>query len=168
MKLLAKVVGIFDRTIELFAVMGAVAIALIVIGICGEVGIRSIWGQSHIEVVEVSTYLLFFLTFVAAAWVQRREGHVKMDLVLRLLKPRAQGMVNVIISILCAMVFLVITWVGAMVTQESFITQYRLATSVRPLEWPVFIVVPIGSFLLFVQFLRRFHKYLRVFRQSAN
>jgi len=119
-------------------------------------------------VTEISEYSLLYITFLVAAWVLKKEGHVKMDIVLTRLKPRTQSVTNVITSAISAVVCFILTWYGVRVTWELFQTGYPTPTI---LELPKFIIIAaifIGSFLLFIQFLRRTCSYLGNWRASRD
>ena len=115
-------------------------------------------------VVETAEYSLLYMTFLGTAWVLKREGHVKMDLVLNRLKPGIQAILNIITSISGAVITLVVAWYGIQTTWDNFVDgSYELT----PMEFPtalIMVIVPIGSFMLFIQFVRRAHGYFRSWR----
>ncbi|MFC2047546.1 TRAP transporter small permease, partial [Chloroflexota bacterium] len=119
-------------------------------------------------VIEVGEYGLLYMSFLGAAWVLRREGHVKMDLVLNRLKLRSQVLLNVITSILGAIVFLIVTWYSAHFTWDLFQLGYIVDAYLDPPKWPIMAIIPVGSFLFSIQFLRRSYGYLRNWRASSN
>ncbi len=168
MKLLTKVTAIFDRTISLLAFLAAILLILIMLSVSAEVFMRQSLARPLVGVLEITEISLLFITFLGAAWLLKRDGHVKMDLVINRLGPRTQVVVNIIMSILAAITCLVIVWYSAEVTWDHF--QRGL---IRPgfLEVPnvyVLPVIPLGIFLLFVQFLRRIYGYLRSWKALSN
>ena len=84
-----------------------------------------------------------------------------MDLVLAQLKPKPQAMVNIITSIIGAIVFLVIAWYGIDISWFAFQEGHFMVTLWEPPKWPILAIIPVGSFLLSIQFLRRAYGYLR-------
>ena len=87
-----------------------------------------------------------------------------MDLVLNRFSPKTQSMVNAITSLIGTLVCFILTWFGAKTTWYFFQGGYPTPT---PLRVPKFIIVAIilfGSFLLFIQFLRRTYRYLESWR----
>jgi len=115
-------------------------------------------------VTELAGYSLLYITFLGAAWLLKKEGHVKMDIVLNQLMPKNQALINAITSILVAICCLCATWYGARSAWEYFLTGYY---EVSQLSIPVFhlsAVVSFGFLLLFIQFLRRGYGYLESWR----
>jgi TRAP-type C4-dicarboxylate transport system permease small subunit len=102
------------------------------------------------------------------AWVLKIEGHVKIDLVVNRLNPRNQCLVNSITSILGAITCLVLLWYGTKVSWELFERGTITNTILELPSAPLFAIVPIGSFLLFIQFLRRSYGYLKSWKGSSS
>lgn len=166
MKLVIKVTHFFDRTINLLAAIACVIILFLMLITNYEVVMRYLLGQPTIWTVEVAEYAILYLTFLGAAWVLKKGGHVANDLVVGLLNPRAQALLNFITSVIGAIICLTVTWFGITVTWE--VTQLGY-TSDMPLRTPlniVLIIIPIGSFLLFIQFLRNSFNSLGKWRAS--
>ena len=165
MKLLNKSTILLDRTIGVSFYFAAVLIIFMMLAISAEVLIRSVFGDPLSEMFEIVEYSLVFLTFLGGAWVLKKEGHARMDLLLSRLRPRSQAMLNIITSIICAIMWGLITWYGAKVTWENFQIGYYLNTILAPPLFPILAVIPVGSFLLFVQFIRRTYSFVKVWNE---
>ena len=154
--------AIFDHTINFLAYLSGATIVLVTLLIFTDVTVRaSFRGVSLPWVIEISEYLMIYITFLGTTWLLKREGHVKMDLVVNRLTPRNQAMLNAATSIIGLILCLTLTWFGALVTWDYFQRGvYRGFGLIRP---PIFIflaIIPVGSFLLSIQFVRRAYGYL--------
>ena len=112
-------------------------------------------------VFEATEYSLLYITFLGTAWLLKKEGHVKLDLLLNMLKPKTRTFLNIITSILLALVCLLLTWYGTASTIDHF---QRGVTSVKYYEPPIFIflmIIPIGGLLLFIQSIKRTYGYVK-------
>jgi TRAP-type C4-dicarboxylate transport system permease small subunit len=168
MPLLRKATAIFDRTLDLLYWIASIILGLIVLIIIIEITIRTFFGRPIMGTIEIIQYGLLFITFLGAAWLLREDGHIKMDIVLSLLRPRAQAFLNIIMSIVCAIICLVVTWYGVKVTWYCYQINYR---AISELEIPlvsILFVIPVGSFLLFIQFLRKAYGYLGSWRATSG
>ena len=155
-----KVTNIFDRTNNTLFLLAGVLIIFVMLAVGAEVTMRFFFDRGTIWVQEISQYSLLFITFLGAAWVLKIERHVKIDLLLNRLNPKVQALLNMITSTLCTIACSIITWYGVRVAWDYFQAGYYFST---PLETPQFIVlgiIPIGSFLLVIQFLRRTYGFL--------
>ena len=168
MKLRNKVANTFDRTIGTTAVLGGVLLIFVMLAICAEILQRLILGYSIEGVIEVTEYSLLYLTFLATAWVLKREGHVRMDLLVNRLSPGGQFVLNSITSIVAAFICLVIVWYGVKVTLDCLQIGYFFPKVLKIPAYSIVVIVPIGSFLLFIQFLRRTYGYLRDWKESKE
>ncbi|MFC2068375.1 TRAP transporter small permease subunit [Chloroflexota bacterium] len=168
MKIITKVVNIFDRTTDLLAVLSAVLIIFMMLIVCTEVAMRYFFRQPMSGVIEIAEYCILFFTFFAATWILKGEGHVTMDLVLNRLAPRVQAIANVIISIICAIVCITLIWYGVDVTRDHFQINYLLPTVLQPPSFIIIVIIPIGYLLLFVQFVRRAHKHFSTLSQITK
>ena len=159
MKLLKKAAAIFDRTNDLLILLAAVLLIFIMLGIIADILLRE-FGVALIWMFEITEYSLLFITFLGAAWLLKREGHIVMDMVLNRLNLGTRSRLNIITSIIGAITCLVVAWYGARITWEYFALGYTLNTDLRPPQAPIMAIIPVGCFLLFIQFLRRARGYL--------
>jgi C4-dicarboxylate transporter DctQ subunit len=162
-----KSVGIFDRFLEIGCVAAMGMILFLMLGVCARVGIRYIFGFPINWVIDVSTIFQVYLTFLAAAWLLREEGHVSIDVVFSYLKPRHQFLLQSINSVLCAMVCALISVYGVAATWSSWKLDLRASMPLEPPQWTLLAMIPLGSILLFLQFLRRTQRFMQKYR-SCN
>jgi TRAP-type C4-dicarboxylate transport system permease small subunit len=145
----------FDRVLN--GLSWGAGIILVVMGgsILIEIVMRYLFNRPTRWVVEFSEYMLLYMAFLAGAWVLRSEGHVKVDMLVEVLPPRAQ-----------AVLYRATSWVGALVcglffgfsatfTWETFETGEVLFRAVHVPKWAVLAVIPVGLLLLTLQFIRR-------------
>ena len=168
MKLLTKAGSIFDRTNGILAVITALLLIFIMLGVVANVTMRSlitrsIWGMS-----ELTEYSLLYITFLGATWVLQKEGHVRMDLVLSRLKPGAQTVMNIITSTVGAMMCFLLTWYGVEVVLRDFRSAEYYSTELEPPRFLILLIIPLGTFLLSIQFLRKIYGYLGGWRASPD
>ncbi len=164
MKLQKVPAAIFDSIIGMLAFLAGILLSFMMLGVSADVSMRYLLNRPIPWMLEVTEYCLLFITFLGAAWVLKRERHVTIDLVLNRLNPRTQATFNIITSVIGAIVCLVVAWYGAQATWDYFLTGLYRLTFLRPPSALIMAIVPIGSFLLFIQFLRRTHGYLGSWR----
>lgn len=154
MKLPARV---FDRIIEIFAGACGVIVVFQIVSICLEIFMRYFLNRPLGWVVEIGETSMLYLTFLGAAWVLRKEGHVGVDIVIGRVSPRVKALLNTINSIIGAAVCLVLVWYGAQETWDHFVRGLYLPDTYMPVA-PILAVIPVSCFLFFIQFLRRTSK----------
>ncbi|MFC1956196.1 TRAP transporter small permease [Chloroflexota bacterium] len=163
MKLILGIAAkIFDRLNTFLAAIATVLLALLMLSITYAVVTRYFLNFTTIGLFEIWEYSLLYITFLGAAWLLTKEGHVSVDVVLNQLKPKAQAVLNTITSLIGAVVCFVLAWYGTSMTLYSIQAGREiLQGELYPPEFIILMIIPIGSCLLFVQFLRRSYKFFK-------
>lgn len=141
------------------AALGAAIFAFITFAICAEVLMRYGFNRPISWVVEVSEYALLWITFLGTSWVLRQSGHVRVDILLQYLPPRALRICGLISSgsgIVAALVLLVF---GAHATWIALARGSFKSTGLDIPTWIVVAVIPIGGLLLLLRFAHMFVEY---------
>jgi TRAP-type C4-dicarboxylate transport system permease small subunit len=99
--------------------------------------------------------MLLYMGFLAGAWVLRGDGHVKIELLVEALPPRAQAVLHTVTSWVGAVVCGLFFCFSAFFTWETFLTGEVLFRSVHVPKWAVLAAIPVGLLLLTLQFIRR-------------
>lgn len=154
-----RITDIFDRIVDGGAVLGAAFVTFVMLIICFEVVTRYT-GHAQFWTTEIVGYMLLYITFLSTAWVLKIEGHVKVDLLTNSLKPRAQAVLGVVSSIIGIVISFILVFYGTSITYDLFATGKFHPTTLMLPEAPLYIIIPIGSFFLLIQFIRRTYDYL--------
>lgn len=165
MKILRLIGRVLDRLDSLLAAATSTMIVLIGLAMILEVVMRYLFDKPTVWTVELSRFALLYITFLGASWVLRQEAHVKIDMVLDMLNPRNRALLNMVTSLFCAAICLVLVWYGAKVSVDSFQTGYRMETELRTPQVAVIAVIPVGMFLFLFGFVKRTYRYLRQWRE---
>jgi C4-dicarboxylate transporter DctQ subunit len=112
------------------------------------------WGD------EVIVYLVVWAIFLASSQLVRTDGHVRPDLVLRLLPARAQRVAE-IGNCLVALAFCVgLTWLGFEIAQSAFDFDDRSSTGLSFPMWLYYAALPTGGGLMAMRYGIRLHRYV--------
>ena len=155
MKKRSPVIVLLDRLNVAMAWIAALMVLFMMLAISYAVAARYLWGESLPWVVEVSSYLMLYITFLGTAWLLRQNGHVEVDLVLSNLKPRTAAGFRAVTSVAGALVSLVLAWQGAVVTIDYFEREVTVMGILDTPQWMLVGVIPLGGFLLFIVFVAR-------------
>ena len=154
-----KLTAVFDRTIDIMTIFAGILLTFATFSVVVTVALRYLLNIGVGWVLEVAEYVLVYVAFLVAAWVLRKEGHVKMDIVLSFLKPRTQSLLNIITSAVGAALCLALTWYGVKVTWNLFQTDIFTITVMEVPKFTITAIIPVGCFMLFIQFLRNVYNY---------
>lgn len=168
MKLLTKAGAIFDSIIAFLARWASTLFIATMLIVCIEVFMRYFLNRPQTWVVETTEFGLLFIAFLGAAYLLKQEWHVKIDMVLARLSRRGQALLNTITSILGVAICLTFVVYGTQATMMCFEIGRRTRGAMLTLQWPLIMIMPIGFFLLSIQFLRRARSYFRDWRILLN
>lgn len=156
-----KIPDLFDKAVDLLAVLGAIPILGIMIAITFSVILRYFLNLSLVGLVELCAMSLLFVTFLGSPWVLRRNGHTSMDVVIKQFRPRTRAFINMSTSLVCAIICFIMVWYGTQVFWTRFQKGTYLFSHVNIPDAYFLFVIPLGSLFLFIQFLRRSYKFFK-------
>jgi len=144
-------------------------VPLLVLELVYDTGARYLFNSPTIWSYDISYMLYGTLFMLGAAWTLQQEQHVRIDLILAKLSPRARAAVDLV-----GYVVFFFPAVGALVgygasfSLDSWMILERSGQSMW--QPPIYIfktVIPLAGLLLFLQGLARFCRCLRVLRKGA-
>lgn len=137
------------------ALLAGAAFAVIAVLVTLNVVLRNLGVTNFPWLLEVSEYVLYIGTFLAAPWVLRLGAHVRVDLLPGLLPRTGARLLNVA-GDLCGLVFcLVLARHGWNVTADAFARGDMMFKELVIPEWPLLAVIPLSAALLTIEFARR-------------
>jgi C4-dicarboxylate transporter, DctQ subunit len=108
---------------------------------------------------EVIVYLVIWAIMIVASQLVRTDGHVRPDLVLRLLPPRWVRRVEMF-NCLVAIVFTgALVWYGWEIVDTSVLIDERSASDLQFPMWLYYLALPVGGGLMAVRYVMRLVRY---------
>lgn len=162
-KLLIYLTKAVDRIVVAIGYFSSYLTLVMVLAVVYDVVLRFLFNRPTMWANDLVRYLLICITLLLAAWVLREEGHIQVDIVVRLFKPRTQALLSCITGILIMATCAIFSWQCAKSTladyQSGIMTGYTLDIPRVVLMG----VIAVGSFLLLFQSVRRFQLHLSQF-----
>ena len=149
-KILRLIIEGLTRLTGWTAALSLVAAAIIV---TEGVIVRKVFGVSTIWQIEASVFLLIFTVFSGAAFVQKNESHLNVDLVVIHLSPKTREITLIVVSIISCMIAAVIAWYAWPMWWESVVNNERSESLWGPPLWIPYFFLPLGMTLLFLQYI---------------
>jgi TRAP-type C4-dicarboxylate transport system permease small subunit len=139
---------------------GCGAVAALLFGIVAllvalDVVLRNLGFGNLPWIVEVSEYSLPAATFLTAPWLLHNNQHVRVEILLTALPPRAARWFDQLADLIGLAGSLGLVWYGLRIIVDSrSIDALIIKTLVFP-EWWLFAPLPVGGALLAIEFVRR-------------
>ena len=138
--------------IAMLGFSAGVALACLAVLITIDVAIRNLGVGNFPWLLEVSEYVLFAATFLAAPWVLRENAHVRVDLLLTALPHAASRFLAGLADVLGLVISGVLTWYALRVTTDALDRGDLIFKELVVPEWPFFAVVVVSGGLLVAEF----------------
>lgn len=146
--------GLFDGLIDIMATLAGVILVFITAAVCYTIGMRFLLRQTTIWIIPITEYALLWIVFLGATWLLREKGHITTDILYTHLNEKTKHTLDGIMFIVGGLTCITMVFLG-MIHVWQCITGG--VTDVRAITVPktaIFIIIPIGSILLTIQFFR--------------
>ncbi len=134
-------------------VAAAICIAAAALIITEGVLARKLFNLSGIWQIELSVFLLIFACFVGAAFVQKEEHHLNVDLILVHLPPKIREITLIVVSIITCSMCALIAWFAWPMWWEAVMENQYSESLWRPPLWIPYFFLPFGMSLFFLQYI---------------
>jgi TRAP-type C4-dicarboxylate transport system permease small subunit len=148
----------FDTIIDGFAAIAGLLLVAMMLLVCCSVVMRYILHLPVGWVVEVCEFGLLFITFFGTAWLLKKNGHIKVDLLTSSLSPAIRKVLFRATCLIGAASCGFLLWYGAYETWDHFQRSTLVIQTLETPKWMLLIVIPFGSLLMIIQFMRMFFK----------
>jgi C4-dicarboxylate transporter DctQ subunit len=151
----------FDRIIGALAFIAGVLLLLITIFVCYAVIMRYAGFKPPVWVLQFTEYALLWMTFLGAAWLLKKDGHIRIDTLISRLKPASLRKVGIVDDFLGFIVSGIVFWFGTLHTIDCIQRAIMDVKGVSVPKFAVFLIIPLGGLTLAIQFGRSFLNKIR-------
>jgi TRAP-type C4-dicarboxylate transport system permease small subunit len=145
----------FDRLINALALLAGALLCVLTVLICLDVASRTLRLFAMPWTLDVTEYLLYAITFLAAPWVLREHGHIAIEIFVEQLPAGPRGALQRVTDAFGAVICTVLFVFACRVLWRSY-SQNNLVheTFVFP-EWYLYSLAPPVFLILALQFAKR-------------
>ena len=146
----------FDRLVDVMAALAGVILVFITAAVCYTIGMRFLFTKTTIWIMQTTEYALLWIVFLATTWLLREGGHITTDIIYTHLNEKTKRYSR---------------WHHVCHRRADLRRPWSIlgirpccasvlpggVTDVRAVTVPksaVFIIIPVGSLLLTLQFFR--------------
>jgi len=141
--------------IRAMSLAAALILGVLAVLISLDVALRNLGIVTFPWLLELSEYALFAATFLAAPWVLRIGGHVRVDVLISVLPARASALLRALALVAGALGSAVLAWHGLRITVEAFSRGNVIAKELVVPEWWLLAFIPLSSAVLAAEFVRQ-------------
>jgi len=162
MKTLNRIIDICIKTLSGIA---ALSLAFLLVGICYSTFSRFALNKPLSNLVEYSTYSLLYITFLGSPQILKNRGHINLDIITNMLSDNANKILSLVVNIVGAGISGFIFYYASLVVKDNFVYQVKVMDSMATPQYLLTIVIPIGMFFIFIQFIRNFAEEYKTFKK---
>ncbi len=148
----------FERMLEFFCTLFGMVLGVLIVLMCADIAMRNLRIGSIPWLIELTEYLIYGGTFLAAPFVLRKGSHVRVDVVLASLPKRAAIRLEQMIDLVGLGISLTLLYYGTAAAADALRTDMVQFKTWNTPEWLLLLPIPVGCALLAIEFL------LRIFR----
>jgi len=144
----------FDKLLDVMAGLAAVILVFITAAVCYTIFMRFLFNRTTIWIIPMTEYALLWIVFLGTTWLLREAGHITTDIIYVHLNEKAKNTLDGVMSVIGGLTCALLVYLGIVHLCDCLIHR---VTDVRAITIPksaVFIIIPIGSLLLTIQFFR--------------
>lgn len=167
-KALSALSAAYRTLTNVFVVLAGVIVAFATLSVAAGIATSYFFDYPLPWVTEVTEFGLLYLPYLLGVWVLQKDGHVRMDIVLKMLPTRAQHTINTITAVVCALICLILCWFGTKVTLDLYRSKAFTYTILEAPKWILTIVIAVGSLMLVIEFLRKACGYAKLAKAQAE
>jgi TRAP-type C4-dicarboxylate transport system permease small subunit len=144
----------FDRLSDFMAALAGCILVVITAAVCYTIFMRFLFRQTSIWIIPLCEYSLLWIVFLGTTWLLREKGHITTDILYVHLSGRARKHLDFIMAVVGCLTCALLFGLGISHLYDCFINAVTDVRSLTVSKAAVFVIVPIGSCLLTLQFLR--------------
>ena len=110
---------------------------------------RAAWARPIPGIVELSSYMLDIFILLGVAYTQQVKGHVRVSMLTSRLPPRAQLLLEIVVTLLSLFIMSLLAWQGWIVGMEETAVSDMLRIPQRPFK----LLVGVSALLLCLELL---------------
>src|SRR5687768_9614254 len=152
MAALAKTYGHILEACGLIAALLVFAMTGLIVA---DVVLRNLFNSTLPASVELTEYAMFYAAAFAAPWLLRRGQHIRIDVVVARVPPRAGWAMEILADLIGLALSLLMTWYGAAAVLRSARGSTLIVKNLIFPEWYVLWPLPLMFLLLAVEFVFR-------------
>lgn len=139
----------------LFFLLSQLTVAAMMLTTAYDTIMRYFFAQPTAWSVELNEVFLVFVTLFAGAELVKRDQHIQMDLLYNKLPGGPQKGARILIYLVGFLICAGLFWLGLQATISTYIGKVYAAGAFRLPLWLLYVMIPIGMGLMFLEYLAR-------------
>lgn len=145
---------VFDRINNGMAALAGVILVFITAAVCYAILMRFLFTKTTIWLTQTTEYALLWIVFLATTWLLKEKGHITTDIIHVHLNKKTKLCLDGIMSIIGGLACALMLYLGVVHLVDCIVNGVTDVRAVTVPKWAIFIIIPVGSLPLTLQFFR--------------
>lgn len=150
-----QAIRLYNAVVTALAILSGTVLVMMTIAIGAEAIMRTLGLGMIRGVIDLSEYALFGIALLAAPWLMRSDGHIRVTVLVTQLPARWQSAMLYLADLICLMVCLIVFWYSMQVLMRSWRSGQRIFQDIVVPDWWLQWQMPLVTFLLAIAFVER-------------
>ena len=128
--------------------IGGILLAISVFLITAQIILRSVFGYGISGIYEIATFCVVWSVFLTAGLGIKRNVHVRVDVVMRMMPAKVAFMMEMIVCAILGIIGVALIYSGWLLVEESLVFRDSTLGTIRIPMWIPQLIVPIGGLLI--------------------
>jgi TRAP-type C4-dicarboxylate transport system permease small subunit len=144
----------FDKLSDFMAALAGIILVFITAAVCYTIGMRYLFTKTTIWIMQTTEYALLWIVFLATTWLLREKGHITTDLIYAHLNEKTKRYLDCAMFVIGGLVCAFMVFFGMDYVRECIVKGVTDVRAVTIPKWIIFVIIPVGSIFLTLQFFR--------------
>lgn len=149
------ILSVLDKIVDIAAYLAGCLLFIMILMISFETIQRYFFNHTLMGATELTEYGLLWFTLLGSAWVLRNDKHIRIDVVLVLLKGKHKIALEFAINLLCLVVIGIVVYYSGKEVYKEYVKQSYMYSVLELPKYLIMMVMPVGFFMLFYEFLKK-------------
>ena len=145
---------LFDKLLDIMAALAGVILVFITAAVCYTIFMRFLFRQTTIWIIPMTEYALLWIVLLGTTWLLKEGGHITTDVIYVHLNEKTKHTLDCIMFVIGGLACAIMVYFGVDYMRECIIKGVTDVRAVTVPKWTIFIIIPMGSILLTIQFFR--------------
>ena len=145
---------LFDKLLDVMAALAGVILVFITAAVCYTIFMRFLFRQTTIWIIPMTEYALLWIVLLGTTWLLKEGGHITTDVIYVHLNEKTKHTLDCIMFVIGGLACAIMVYFGVDYMRECIIKGVTDVRAVTVPKWTIFIIIPMGSILLTIQFFR--------------
>jgi TRAP-type C4-dicarboxylate transport system permease small subunit len=144
----------FDKALDVMAGLAGVILLFITAAVCYTIGMRFLFTKTTIWIMQTTEYALLWIVFLATTWLLKEGGHITTDVIYTHLNEKTRSTLDCIMFVIGGLACTIMASFGIDYMARCIMNGITDVRAVTVPKWTIFIIIPVGSIFLTIQFFR--------------